>query len=357
VNIAILSVDGGGVRGIVPAVLLEEIEARLRAQGRCRYLHEVFHLAAGTSTGALIALALTIPSAPSAEAADRPAVRSATDLVELYRNLGTAIFPGSARTLRGRLRGTLRSKYTDGELVRILRRLFGQRTLRDAFTDLLIPSYDTESRVPRFFEKRPSLGGWEEAADFYAWEAARAATAAPTYFTPARIRGLSASGRGYSLIDGGVFANNPGLCAYAAARRLYPQARRFTIVSLGTGNAERSYRYEQMRAWGSLDWVSPRKGLPLIDMMLDGQSDQACGLLAALPEVRLHRLNFPLEPGRAALDEGDNLEYLEQRAREWARQQRGALDRLCLELRARQAPGTASRRTAVEAIPGARSAA
>jgi patatin-like phospholipase/acyl hydrolase len=145
------------VRGIVPAVLLEEIEARLRAQGRCRYLHEVFHLAAGTSTGALIALALTIPSAPSAEAADRPAVRSATDLVELYRNLGTAIFPGSARTLRGRLRGTLRSKYTDGELVRILRRLFGQRTLRQALTELLIPSYDTENRIPRFFERRPAL--------------------------------------------------------------------------------------------------------------------------------------------------------------------------------------------------------
>ena len=164
----------------------------------------------------------------------------------------------------------------DGELVRILRRLFGERTIEEALIDLLVPSYDTESRVPRYFEKRPALGNWDEPVGFRAWEVARAATAAPTYFVPARIRGLPDTGRTWSLIDGGVFTNNPSLCAYAAARRLYPQARRFTILSLGTGNAEQPYRYEQMRTWGSLDWLSPRKGLPLIDMMLDGQSDEAC---------------------------------------------------------------------------------
>ncbi len=325
------------MRGIVPAVLLEEIEARLRAQGRYRFLHEVFHLVSGTSAGALVALALTIPSAASAglSAADGGlrAPLPAADIVELYRNLGSAIFPSSARTLRGRLRSTLRSKYQDEELVRILRRLFGQRTLAEAHTDLLVPSYDTENRVPRFFEKQPALGNWDQQVSFYAWEVARAATAAPTYFTPAHIRSLRDTRRTYSLIDGGVFANNPSLCAYAAARRLYPRARRFTIVSLGTGNAEQPYEYEQMRSWGSLDWISPRKGLPLIDMMLDGQSDKASCLLAALPEVRLFRLNFRLEAGLAALDDGDNVELLEAMARDWARRERRTLDRICLALR------------------------
>ena len=227
----------------------------------------------------------------------------------------------------------------DGELVRILRRLFGERTIEEALIDLLVPSYDTESRVPRYFEKRPALGNWDEPVGFRAWEVARAATAAPTYFAPARIRSLPDTGRSWSLIDGGVFTNNPSLCAYAAARRLYPQARRFTILSLGTGNAEQPYQYEQMRTWGSLDWLSPRKGLPLIDMMLDGQSDEA--LLAALPEVRLFRLNLPLERERAALDDGDNLEYLEGLARDWARQQRRKLDQICLALRPAPAPAAA----------------
>jgi patatin-like phospholipase/acyl hydrolase len=329
VDAAILSVDGGGLRGIVPAVLLEEIEARLQALGRCQRLHEVFHLAAGTSTGALIALALTMPS--SDDGGPGAPLRAA-DIVELYRNLGSAIFPSSARTLRGRLRSTLRSKYEDEELVRILRRLFAQRTLAEALTDVLVPSYDTESRVPRFFERRPALGNWDERVGFCAWEVARAATAAPTYFTPAHIRGLPDTGRTYSLIDGGVFANNPSLCAYAAARRLYPRARRFTIVSLGTGSVEQPYFYEKMRSWGNLDWISPRKGLPLIDMMMDGQTDQASSLLAALPEVRLFRLNFRLEAGLAALDDGDNVEVLEATARDWARQERKTLDRICLAL-------------------------
>ena len=75
-DVAILSVDGGGVRGILPAVLLEEIESRLRAQGRCQFLHEAFHLAAGTSTGALIALALTIPA--DEHQAGRPRMRAGT---------------------------------------------------------------------------------------------------------------------------------------------------------------------------------------------------------------------------------------------------------------------------------------
>ena len=149
-----------------------------------------------------------------------------------------------------------------------------------------------------------------------------------------------------------MFANNPSLCAYAAARRLYPQARRFTILSLGTGNAEQPYHYEQMCAWGSLDWMSPRKGLPLLDMMLDGQSDKASCLLAALPEVRLFRLNMPLERERAALDEGDNLEYLEGLARDWARQQRRILDGICLALRPVLTPAAAD-----APAGGARSAA
>jgi hypothetical protein len=152
---------------------------------------------------------------------------------------------------------------------------------------------------------------------------ARAATAAPTYFTPAHIRTLPAAELPYSLIDGGVFANNPALCAYAAARRLYPRARRFTIV----------------------------------DMMLDGQADQVSCLPAALPEVRLFRLNFRLEPGRAALDDGDNLVYLEQSARDWARQHRGTLDQICRELHAMRAHGKGGKGPSEVPCDGARSAA
>lgn len=288
---------------------------------------------AGASTGALIALALSIPAGA---ASPGRSARDAAELVGLYRRLGPAIFPGWRRRYPARLHGALRCRYRDEALTAIVRRVFGERTLDEALTDLLIPCYDTEARAPRFFERRPALDpdGWGGAAHFRAWEVARAATAAPTYFAPARVRrvgGLSGPGGAFSLIDGGVFANNPSLCASAAARRLYPDAESLLVLSVGTGITDRPYPYEQMRSWGSLDWISPRKGSPLIDVMLDGQSDEAVRILDTLPGVRHLRLNPRLDPRCAAMDNADarNVACLEETARRFVADNDALLERLC----------------------------
>jgi len=319
------------MRGISPALILADIERRLRTRGTCGQLHEAFHLIAGTSTGALIALALTMPAA----APGRPAC-DAGELVDLYRRLGSAIFPGGRRRFPGRLRGVVRCRYGDQALTAILRQVFGERPLGEAFTDLLVPCYDTEERTPRFFEKRRALDpdGWcvdGASRALPAWEAARAATAAPTYFAPAQVGRRAGPQPPFSLIDGGVFANNPGLGAYAAARRLYPEADGVFVLSGGTGVTDRPYTYEQLRSWGSLDWVSPRRGSPLIDVMLDGQSDETVRILDTLPGVRQVRLNPRLDPRRAALDDADprSLAYLEERARRYIRDNDGLLEEIC----------------------------
>jgi hypothetical protein len=73
------------------------------------------------------------------------------------------------------------------------------------------------------------------------------------------------------MIDGGVFANNPAMCALAAARRLYPEARRFLVVSLGTGGLQRPIPYSKAKDWGLVGWLRP-----LLSVIFDASSDTVC---------------------------------------------------------------------------------
>ena len=106
--------------------------------------------------------------------------------------------------------------------------------------------------------------------DFYMKDVARASSAAPTYFMPAYVSPIG-SEKKYSFVDGGVFANNPAMCAYIEAKKIYPNARKFIILSLGTGVGTRKYSHKQVKDWGYIDWVYPGNGAPLSTMMSRGQ--------------------------------------------------------------------------------------
>ena len=93
-----------------------------------------------------------------------------------------------------------------------------------------------------------------------------AATAAPTYFEPAKVTNMN--NQDFPLIDGGVFANNPTMCALSSARRIYPNKSRFLIVSLGTGETRREIPYKDAKDWGLLGWARP-----LLYVLFDGVSD------------------------------------------------------------------------------------
>lgn len=123
-------------------------------------------------------------------------------------------------------------KYPADGIESVLDRYFGTTRLKDALTEVLVPSYEIERRVPFFFKSRYAKEKPEY--DFPMKTVARATSAAPTYFEPVQI--ITDDGLDYyALIDGGVFANNPALCAYAEAIRMFPGAEDFVLVSLGTG--------------------------------------------------------------------------------------------------------------------------
>jgi patatin-like phospholipase/acyl hydrolase len=108
--------------------------------------------------------------------------------------------------------------------------------------------------------------------NFKVRDVARATSAAPTYFEVSRVKNLK--GTPFPLIDGGVFANNPTLCAYSETRTLTnfkinkPTAKDMLIISIGTGGKKTSYAYKEAKDWGKLKWIQP-----VIDIMMSGNSE------------------------------------------------------------------------------------
>ena len=271
----ILSLDGGGIRGIIAARILEVIEQRLQ-----RPLTEYFDLIAGTSTGAIAAAGLM-------------AGRSASDLVNLYRYNGSKIFPYRSRFDLRRLPlllkyGISAPKFCNDGLIEVLRAELGEtKTLASVSpqgiqsTKLMITSYDTLRRNPVIFKS------WRS-AEWYAsvplWEACVCSAAAPTYFPAYRLLvNTQLQRQEYSMIDGGVGANNPTACAVAEAIRLLrlgqvktPNGRptldqisdEITVLSIGTGDLGQSLPWQEVRSWGLLQWA-PR----IVDVVMAAPAD------------------------------------------------------------------------------------
>lgn len=307
-HIRILSIDGGGIRGLVPAMVLADLEARVHKRRHNFPLHRLFDVVSGTSTGALIALGLTSPADVSRSGHRALPLADAARLVELYREKGPFIFPAAERSIRSRFSHAFRPKYDAGPMQEAFDEIFGERTMSDLLTQVVVPSYDTVNREPRLFKRR-AAGRTDAHENFYVRDVARAAAAAPTYFPPARVVPIPDRGHGYSLVDGGVYANNPSLIAYIEARKMFPRARHFVVLSLGTGIVDRPYPYEEVCKWGYIDWMSSIRGTPLLDMMMDGQSDNSTYLLSRLPGVELHRFDFQLEHRHAFMDDTSEEHY------------------------------------------------
>ena len=255
--IRILSIDGGGIRGIIPATVLAALESRA-GQPICR----LFDLIAGTSTGGILALGLVKP-APSGEPG-----YSAQQLIQLYEQDGAHIFscPWWQRLpIISLIYSLFASRYSATHIDAVLHKYFGHSRLRDALTPLLIMSYELRKRDPWLFKSERAKA--EPDHDFPMREVARATSAAPTYFPPLLLRDAPER-RQYELIDGGVYANNPAMCAYVEAHTLFPDATDFIVVSLGTGQTSRPIHYRSARHWGIAGWARP-----ILDVVFDGVSD------------------------------------------------------------------------------------
>jgi uncharacterized protein len=312
----ILSIDGGGIRGLIPAILLTEVERRTG-----RRICELFDLIAGTSTGGILACALT---APAAEDPARPRYR-ADELPALYETEGPRIFSRSLGRRIASVDGLLDERYDDEGLRGALGRYLGAARLRDALTPVFVTAYDIEARAAFFFRSARAVG--DPAEDYAMADVARATSAAPTYFEPVAVV-PAGGGAGHPLIDGGVFAVNPAMCAYADALRGADRVE--LVVSLGTGSHTRPLALAKVRGWGELEWARP-----IIDVVFDGAADTVDFQLARLlPGDGYVRLQTELRRASDDLDDASpgNLARLREEAVALIAAREGDIDALCARL-------------------------
>lgn len=248
----ILSIDGGGVRGIIPALVLADIEHRTG-----KAIAELFDLIAGTSTGGILALGVTIPDGDG-----RPKF-SAAQMVELYMRRGQEIFHRVAwRQALSWIRGPA---YSPAGLERVLAEYAGDTMLSEAVTGLLVTSWELRTRTAWFF--RRAQARTDQSKDMLMRDIGRATSAAPTYFPPMRLAADDGNGY-YALADGGLFANNPGMAAWVDTHEGVRHNQDVFMVSVGTGSVDDPISYAQARAWGKLSWAQP-----VIGIVFDGASD------------------------------------------------------------------------------------
>lgn len=276
----ILTIDGGGMRGIVPACIIKEMNEELKKR-TARPLYSFFDLVAGTSTGALIALGLTSPvdgTSLRRESGDDYRVErkylkgrffkkeytetlgyisrlsDPENFVNLYKEHGTSIFlKKEARGFKKVINIVNRffsDKYDIAPYEEFLSSLYGDVPLSSALVPTMAVSYNLDNGEKFVFRSWDSRG-------YLIREAARASSAAPTYFAPARFIDR-VSGEELTLADGGLIANNPILAAYIEAVHLYPDADEYRFLSLSTASASFSMKLEDVS--NNFDWMGPLLG-------------------------------------------------------------------------------------------------
>ena len=295
--VTILSIDGGGIRGLLPAKVLQEIRFRLEKRGELRTYSELFNLVAGTSTGSLIALAVSLRNKDGSECFPSKTI------VDLYKSRSAEIFPLSYRSALHTAVQAFRNKYSAEPFEKLLLDFFGDKKLSDAETNLLITSFDTNSMQPHCMKNRMPKEKWTDDPDYLMRDVARASAAAPAYFSPAFISSVESPQMKYSLIDGGVFASNPAGLAYVEATKIFPDEKEFLILSLGTGKSCHGYSFEEIHSWGYVEWVNPKKGFPIGAIMSAGQSEAVNHQLSRLDNVRFIRINTILHEKSISIDD------------------------------------------------------
>ena len=306
-KITILSLDGGGIRGIISCIILRYIEEQLQKHDNPEArLGDYFDMVAGSSTGGLIASVILCPDEK------RKAKYSIQKGLELYSEKGGDIFQISFWEKLINPFGLFNEKISQEALEKNLNDFFGKLELKELIKPCLITSYDIENRRAKLFN---SYDAHLSTDNFYVKDLCRATSAAPTYFSPVQIKSMY--GQVFSQIDGGMFANNPALCAYAEARKIpfaevlknhqkanYPSANDMMIVSIGTGIESKSYSFKKMQKAGKIGWVSP-----IIDILMsanaetvDYQLSQMFQTLGLRNQKNYHRINPSLKNASPAMD-------------------------------------------------------
>ncbi|MFN6537600.1 MAG: patatin-like phospholipase family protein [Nostoc sp. EkiNYC01] len=267
----ILSLDGGGIRGVIAARILQQVEQEIRIQGKADFLHEYFDLIAGTSTGSILTAGIAVG-------------KDSYELIKLYQERGKDIFPQDKKDRYKNLPSIIKvifdvfstSKYSHDGIINVLKDAYKNKKIKDIQNPiLLILAYDTLYRNTTFFTNcHPDLGDrWYD--DCYLWEICTASASAPTFFPPYQLECVDKDKFGdwvFPHIDGGVGANNPSLAALSLVLRVSQsdsvsqtikqqykldnlRLEDISMLSIGTGQTGEPYQYEQVKKWRGLDWA------------------------------------------------------------------------------------------------------
>ena len=276
----ILALDGGGIRGVISAQILERVQEKIGQP-----LNEYFDLIAGTSTGSILAASLVLGKNPQ-------------ELIKIYKDQGEQIF--QTNFFRKNIGYWLKQpKYSNEGLKTVLKYHFGEITLENLREEskklypssnpkatLLILAYNTTQRATNFFlsplvDEKP----WYQKAKL--WEVCLSSSAAPTFFPPYQFdlfQETSTESAGeYTFVDGGVAANNPSLAALVHAlgiekidgQRL--NIEDISLLSIGTGRTTKPLEFETVNSWGALDWASQ-----IPEVFMGGQFQITADLCAQL---------------------------------------------------------------------------
>lgn len=257
----VLSIDGGGVKAVVSAILLERLEGLLQKNSgnKNARLADFFDLIAGTSSGAILAAMYLCPGS------NGRARYSANEVLRIFLENHKSIFTKQTAFPINTLFGLFGAKYSNKKLMGALNKYLGNVKLSQLAVPCMITAYDTEKGEAVFFNSLSAKKG--AGRDYYLKDAVLASTAAPTYFPPVLISPLT--DKKSCLIDGGVFSSNPAMCAFVEAFKLpkVPGPGDISMLSVGNVSARISFGYDTIKSWGIAQWAKP-----LFDIIMDANA-------------------------------------------------------------------------------------
>jgi len=291
----ILSIDGGGIRGIVPAALLSYLEKKIQeitGDPRLR-IADLVDFVAGTSTGSIVGSMMLIPN----ETGSHPK-HEMTDIVNLYFEMGESVFKKhfwhNLKTIWGLLGPQFPASNIDTPLLKYL----DHYKMKDLMKPCMFSGYDIEKRRVNFYTNDDEA---EKYAHYLVKDVVRGSTSIPAYFPPARYQdGVDVN----TIVDGGVFANNPSLAAFIEISKTIfkfedkskkRKLRDIVIISLGTGSIkQKPFPYKKSKKWGKAQWM-----MPVIDVLLSSHSEVTDYEMKKIFDTydtmhNYHRLNPPI---------------------------------------------------------------
>ncbi|KAJ0025163.1 hypothetical protein Pint_08828 [Pistacia integerrima] len=284
--ITVLSIDGGGIRGLIPGTILAFLESELqKLDGEDARIADYFDVIAGTSTGGLVTAMLTAPNEKN-----RP-LFAAKDIKDFYLDECPKIFPQPSIPLFTNARKVIKAlagpKYDGKHLHRIIKEKLGNARLHQTLTNVVIPTFDIKQLQPTIFSSYQVKQN--QSLDALLSDICIATSAAPTYLPAHYFETKDSAGkvRDFNLIDGGVAANNPTLVAIGEVTKVITRGspdflpikpmdyERFLVISLGTGSAKKEGKYsaEEAAKWGVLGWLTSGGSTPLVDVFTQASAD------------------------------------------------------------------------------------